>query len=591
MLLGQLTEALCFTDAAQSLCYAQEGLHLAQQLQFRKGEALLLNDIGSVYLFKEDLPQATSYYQQAVRRAGTVPKAGRYLTLALVGLGRVAAMQNDYSESQRYFTQALHRMQQHLHPVLPKDISMALNGLGGMYYYWMSSEKVYPDSVRRLSLYYNRLVLNRVKHGPPTVYLAVALNAMGRIHQLCKHYDSAEYYHRTSLRVSQLANHSYGIMQAKMALGETLVEQHRATESLSLLKAAVKEAKLLNLPDLQAFGSIKLAAVLAQRGQGLAAYHLARAGQDLLDSLQRIEKKTNLAQLRVEFDTEQERSRVRDLTHRTQMQALQARKQQQYFWWLTSFLLAVAIGLVVAGGLAWRLRRQRAELAVTRAEQDRLYALIAHDLRSPVVAFSGLADLLTTYVERQDTTRLLGLGGRVRQAAESLRDMLDNLLNWALSQRGELQPVLRLIPVAELFSEIARLYQPTADMAQVELLLATANAGQVVADRQMTLTILRNLVSNAIHATPAGGRITVRAMASGPKQLLLEVSDTGQGIDAETLARIMSGRVLHTPTNYRGRAGLGLRLSRLFAKAQSGQLALYSTVGLGTTATLTLPCQ
>lgn len=179
---------------------------------------------------------------------------------------------------------------------------------------------------------------------------------------------------------------------------------------------------------------------------------------------------------------------MRSLTQRNQLQRVEAQKQRQHLLWLGALLLAVAGGLAVSGVLAWRLRRSRtllahqnAELIATRAEQDRLYALVAHDLRNPVEAFTGLADLLTRYVERQDTARLAGLGGRVRQAAQGLRSLLDNLLSWALTQRGELTPKIEPFAVAVLLAEAAELYQPSAEAADLALTvgpLPTGHTGQ-----------------------------------------------------------------------------------------------------------------
>jgi len=590
LLLDQLADQLRTADAKQSLRYGQQGLRLAQQLHYGVGEALLLNKIGRTYFAAEDLANAARYFQQAVRRAQALPPAGRQLTLALLGLGQVAVMQHDYPESQRYLRQAMHRIQQRLYPVGPRDLVMVQNSLGVMYFDWLSSGKTYPDSIKQLCLRYNGLALRTLKRaGTSGTSLAVALNGVGSAHRILARYDSAEYYHRAALRLFQQAGSPYDVAQTQVWLGAALEQRHRSAEAVPLLRAALAGASQLHLPALRADCLLELAAALAATDRGGEAYRLARQGHHLLDSMQRADQQANLAQLRVQFDTEQQRSRVRELTHRTELQALQARKQQQHLWWLASFLLAVAVGLVVSGSLAWRLRRQHTKLMVVRAEQDRLYALIAHDLRSPLMGFSGLADLLTTYVERQDTARLLGLGVRVRQAADSLHELLDNLLNWALWQRGELRPTLEPLPVATLLAQLTRLYQPAADTAGISLEVATTDAGQVLADRQMTLTVLRNLISNALQATPAGGRILVRAVLVGTQQQL-EVSDTGHGVSAEELARIMNGNVLLTTTHYRGRAGLGLRLSRLFAQAQGGQLTLRSTVGHGTTAILALPC-
>lgn len=591
LLLDRLADELETADVQQSLHYGQEGLRLARQLRYGTGEVLLLNRIAGTYFAAEDLANAARYYQQAVRQAQALPPAGRPLTLALLGLGRVAVMQHDYPESQRYLRQVMRRIQQRQYPVGPRDLVKAQNSLGVMYFDWLSSGKAYPDSIKTLCLRYNTLALQTLKRegNTPPASLAVTLNGVGSAQRILARYDSASYYHQAALRLFERLGSPYDIAQTQVWLGAALVAQNKAAEAVPMLRAALARASRLRLPALRADCLVGLASALAATNQGGEAYRLARKGHALLDSLQLADQNADLSRLRVQFDTEQQRSRVRELTHRTQLQALQARKQQQQLWWLASFLLAVAVGLAVSGSLAWRLRRQHTKLTVVRAEQDRLYALIAHDLRSPVMAFSGLADLLTSYVERQDTTRLLGLGGRVRQAADGLRELLDNLLNWALLQRDELRPVLEPVPVAGLLTELARLYQPVADTAGISLEIATADAGQVLADRQMTLTVLRNLISNALQATSAGGLITVRALPTGSQQLLLEVVDTGCGLSDEELARLMSGNVLLTTTGYRGRAGLGLRLSRLFAQVQGGQLALRSVLGQGTTATLALP--
>jgi signal transduction histidine kinase len=98
---------------------------------------------------------------------------------------------------------------------------------------------------------------------------------------------------------------------------------------------------------------------------------------------------------------------------------------------------------------------------------------------------------------------------------------------------------------------------------------------------------MRNLISNALQATSAGGRIVVRAAISSPREVLLEVADTGQGMSPEELQQAL-GTTPPPAQRARGRAGLGLRLSQLFAQAQAGALALRSTPGQGTRATLIL---
>jgi signal transduction histidine kinase len=595
LLLNHLCWQTSTHNVTQALAYGQQGLALAQQLHFRLGEVYLLNALARASFLQQDELAAIRYYQQAVRQAEAEPRADRQFTLALLGLGRVAIQQQDFVEGEKYFRLALARLQRH-RPVSLSDIGMGQNHLASLYYDWQRSGHPAPDSVDRLCVYYTRQALTTIQRLPPDGKLASCFSDMGRVHALHQQYDSAEYCFHESLRLYQGFGDRFGQTETRLGLAEVLLAQHRAPEAETLLRPTITWARQLKATGLEARGDQLLAAALAETGQGLAAYRLAHTGQTLFDSLQSTEGRHTLTRLRVQFDTERQRNRVRELTQRTQLQQQQAAKQRQQLWLLGGLLLAVAVGLGIAGLLALRLRlsrallaRQNAELQTTRAEQDRLYALIAHDLRSPVVAFTELADLLKHYVERRDTTRLLGLGERIRQTAEGLHGLLDNLLNWALTQRGELTPDSELLDAASLLAEAAELYQPNAEAADVQLLVAASATGQLLADRNMTRTILRNLISNALRATPPGGIITLTASSDQAGCICLGVHDTGSGMTAAQVQHLLAAAPVSYPIGRRSPTGLGWRLCQSFARVQGGRLALLSEPGKGTTVFLTLP--
>jgi signal transduction histidine kinase len=595
LLLNHLCWQTSTRNVAQALAYGQQGLTLARQLHFRLGEVYLLNALARAAFLQHDELAAIRYYQQAVRQAETEPRADRQLMLALLGLGRVAIQQEDFAEGEKYCRLALAHLQRH-RPISLVDQGLSQYSLASLYYGWLKSGQPAPDSIDRLCTYYTRLTLSTFQRLPPDANLASCFSDMGKVHTLHRQYDSAQYCFHESLRLYQQLGDRFGQTETRLALAEVLLAQHRAPEAEALLRPAVAWARQLKATGLEAQGDQLLAAALAETGQGLAAYRLAHTGQALLDSLESAERRQTLTRLRVQFDTERQQSRVRELTQRSQLQQQQAAKQRQYLWLLGGLLLAVAGGLGIAGLLAWRLRLSRAllshqntELQATRSEQDRLYALIAHDLRSPVVAFTALADLLKRYVEHQDTARLLGLGERMRQAAEGLRGLLDNLLSWALTQRGELTPAPEPLEASALLAEVAELYQPSADAAGVQLTVVSTTAGRLFADRNMTHTILRNLLSNALRATPPGGSIALSASPDQAGYLTLTVQDTGVGMDVEQVQRLLAEAPISYPAGRRSPTGLGWRLSQSFARAQGGQLSLVSKPEQGTTIILTLP--
>jgi signal transduction histidine kinase len=598
LLLSTLSLKLNSQDAVQALAYAQQGLALAQRLHYRFGKANCLNALAEAAFVRQDYLATTRYYQQAVREAEQEPRAVRQLTTALTGLGQLAAQQEEFLEADNYFRLALLHMQRHPQEMTPMDLVVAQSNLATLYLGWLLSGRPAPDSLTRLHEHYARLGLATFRQLPPAEQrlhgdkLAFCLNSMALLHQRARRYDSAFYYQAQALRLLQHAGNKYGMVHAQQAMAEVRLAQHRWAEAAQLARPTIAWARQLHSSGYEANGSQLLAEALDNIGQGHEAYQLARAGQALADSLNSVEQRTALARLRVQFETERQRNKVRALTQRTHLQRAESQKQRQQLVWLGALLLAVAAGLAASGTLAWRLRRSRAllahqhaEMTATRAEQDRLYGLIAHDMRGPVLAFDGLADLLTRYVESRDIVRLERLSRRVREATHGLRSLLENLLSWARTQRGELIAMPEPLAIATLLTEAATLYQPSADAGGVTLHVPTAH-GYVLADSHMTRTVLRNLLGNALQATPSGGTIILSAAPGpNPAEVELRVSDTGSGLTAADIARLLGPPTISAEV----RTGLGLRLCQAFATAQHGQLDLRSTIGQGTTAVLTLP--
>lgn len=600
LLLSELCLRASVQSTGQALAYGRQGLTLAEQLHYRYGKISCLHALAQAESMRQNYVATTHYYHQTVREAEAVPRAARQLTFALIGLGQLAAQQEEFTDADGYFRLALKRMRQQQPPASLLDITLGQSHLATLYLGWLQSGRPAPDSLPRLHEHYARLTLvsfQRLSAGQPALKsrLAFAFDNLAMMHQRAQRYDSAAYCETKAIALFQGAANKYGLIHAQQTLAEVRLAQHRWAEAAQLVQPTIAWAQQLASKGMEAKGQQLLAAALDRAGRSQEAYQRIMAGQAIFDSLNSAARLTALSRLRVQFETERQREQVRTLTQRNNLQQVAAQQQRQLLLGLAALLLAVVAGLAVSGTLAWRLRRSRAllarqnaELTATRAEQDRLYALVAHDLRNPVEAFTGLADLLTHYVARQDTARLAGLGGRVRQAAQGLRGLLDNLLSWALTQRGELVPKLEKLAIPTLLAEAAELYQPSAEVAGLTLAVETAPAALVLADLNMTRTILRNFISNALRATPAGGAIWLSATEEKAGTITIRVRDTGEGMSAGQVQQLLS--LSTTPLPATGRpAGLGLRLSQAFALAQQGHFHLSSQPDQGTTAALTLP--
>ena len=502
-------------------------------------------------------------------------------------MAALANRQNDGPRSRALMQQALTLLRALPQPAPHLEL-ISLYGLSFDYASLVDSHPYpAPDTLVRRALAYTRefTALARSQQRPDLLtqaYLARGVVAAGSSPGTAAA-DSAAYFFNQSIALSRRLGLVFYEAQAHLEQAQIALQNRRYAPAVAYARTALAQYGSIGENRGKYKTLYVLAEALAAQGQGLTAYRYAATAHHLQDSLDQVRQAATVRTAQIRYDTERKETQIRHLTLRQQVQQAEATRQRQRLWGLSVGLALAAAALAAVAFLTLRLRRSRtqltrqnAQLAESRATQDQLYALIAHDLRSPVVAFAGLGDLLSFYVRNNDTARLASLGGHIQQATQHLSQLLDNLLNWALSQRGELTPRLGPVPAAELLRDTAALYEATAAAAGVQL-RCTAPADLLLhADPDMARTVLRNLVDNALKVSPANGLISLSAERASAGMARVRVRDEGPGFSAVLLAQLNmpGGSPLRVAQAGRTGAGLGLRLSQRFAEAQGGTLAL-----------------
>jgi len=243
-------------------------------------------------------------------------------------------------------------------------------------------------------------------------------------------------------------------------------------------------------------------------------------------------------------------------------------------------------------GLARRLlvlRDVQEAEQVNRKRQD-FVANASHELKTPIAALIGLLDLL----DLVPTEKREDLLERARRNARGLANMAEDLLSLARAEAGEWQPHPRMLAVEEEIERVLESQRESAANKNLQLEVAIADAARELwLDPFALRTILQNLVGNAIAYTAEGHvRLTADLTADGAR-LLLEVSDTGPGIDPEIQPRIFErffrGDTAHSRAS--GGTGLGLSIVNHLVKRVDGRLSLQSVPGEGATFRVELPCR
>jgi PAS domain S-box-containing protein len=245
---------------------------------------------------------------------------------------------------------------------------------------------------------------------------------------------------------------------------------------------------------------------------------------------------------------------------------------------------------------------RRAALAIEQAELYReaqeanqsksaFLAMMSHELRTPLNAIGGYAELIELGIHGPVTDEQRAALDRIRHSQRHLLGLINNVLNFARIEAGQVVYDLRPMLIADVLNAAVALVVPQARGKTLALEVIPCDTSVTAhADAEKVQQILLNLLSNAVKFTPEGGRISL-ACAQQDGQVDIVVADTGIGIPEDRLAAVFEAFVqVHSgTTRLNGGTGLGLAISRDLARAMGGELRVQSTLGAGSVFTLSLP--
>jgi signal transduction histidine kinase len=243
--------------------------------------------------------------------------------------------------------------------------------------------------------------------------------------------------------------------------------------------------------------------------------------------------------------------------------------------------------------------RNRVELALRESElqlkeinksKDKLFSIIAHDLKSPFTSIVGYSEILKDYTTNCNQQEIVNYASIINTSSKQTLQLLENLLDWARLQQGRIAFHPQNLNLQELTHEVIGLIKDIAEQKGISVQNTIPDSLNLHADKEMLKTVLRNLASNAVKFTPKGGFMEVSSKSSD-KEVFISVTDNGVGISADDIGKLfdISSNFSTKGTNEEQGTGLGLSLCKEFVEKHNGKVWVKSEPAKGSVFTISLP--
>lgn len=384
---------------------------------------------------------------------------------------------------------------------------------------------------------------------------------------------------------------------ARLTLAYLRERQNRLAEAHQLISLVLNHIRhsysLLTVSALETLHRIQIKQ--GKYHQALATY---QAIKTLNDSLQEVRTVRTIAMLESKFNVEKNKKDIALLKKNAAIAKLDLERTRQQQLTYTSLVVGLTLLIALVGWFSWQTRqknrtleRQQNEI-LTQAEhlqelntlKDKLFMMIGHDLRSPVMNLKNNLNKLTA--EPLSPEQLTVQIDRLKRTIDTLYNTLDNLLHWAALQSNGVLTRQQPVILTSLVTETLALLEPAIIHKKLHLIMNTDN---IIAwtDEYQAQIVVRNIVHNAIKYTPPEGQIAIRFEQSD-REAVIAIADTGVGMtttDPLRAASVLSRRGTLGETG----TGLGLQVCDELMKRNNGRLEIESTAGQGTTVRLVFP--
>jgi len=432
---------------------------------------------------------------------------------------------------------------------------------------------------------------------------ARALSNLGSVYLDQENYIEAMQYFQESLQLCREYGFFYGIMSNLNYIGEIHLNQQEYRKAIGYFEEALEMATLYNETVVVSDSFSKLSQAFEKLGdyqQSLTFYKKFTAITDSLDQLANI---NHIEEMQTRYESEKKELENNQLRVENSTKARIIKIQRitviafiiiVLLMWALIFLIFKSREKISKANqhlneLYEKISKQNQQLEETNATKDKLFSIVAHDLRSPFNALLGhLQILMEDFDTFSDDEKKAILEALYIQSNNTF-SLLENLLQWAMAQRGQIEYWPKMNEISDLVNAEVDFLASRAMKKNIQIVNSIPHGIEIWADPAHFKICIRNIVNNSIKFTEHGGKITLEAIREN-SSVKISITDTGIGMDDQTLKGIFLPKKSSTRgTDNEMGSGLGLLLVNEFIMMNKAEISVSSNPGKGSTFVLTFP--
>lgn len=620
--LGQSEKAYKYLLEAKDLAHALEDTALLSRFY---------HNFGYYFTDNSEYDKAIENFNKAIEYC-KISKNDRILANILNGLGIIYWERGNYEVALNKYLEA-YRISEEL-----KDTNLQLVLL-------LNIANIYADEGRNdVALEYYQKILDLAIKDKDLDSQAIVYNNIAIIHQEHKNYAKALEYFNKSLNIHNQIGNEAGEALAMNNIGENYFKTGNIKEAIFYIDNSLAINRKLKLETDIVYNLESLAKVYLFTGKLQKAYDIINEGlqlckklkiktmersflqlkseyyysagnykkayktyenyNELKDSLIEAGKSYKIAHLQTQFETEKKEKENEILRVKNELTQEKLDKEKAFTNYLIVFFV-ITMSLLILVYFLYKsktkinqrinkingmLEESNQKLKVTNATKDRFFSIIAHDLRSPFNSILGFSELIKSELKESKNLNLIEeYNTNINESSHSLFTLLENLLQWAKSQRGELEFNPVEFDLHHLVQSNLIIFKLKAADKAIKLSSDIPPHTEAYGDINMVSTILRNLISNALKFTEQNGDITISADIQD-EFVFLKVKDSGIGISKENQEKLFKLDCNYTTVGTADEtgSGLGLILCKEFAERNGGDIWVKSEENKGSEFILSL---